>query len=1441
NGSGWVELEGFWLRRAPPPPLPHTPSEAAAAASRAAREAAVLQRYVLTPSIRARLRDIARVLAGRERPAVLLEGPTAAGKTAAVEYAAALTGTRLVRINNHEHTDLAEYVGQYAPQPDGSLAWRPGPLVAALRAGWWVVLDELNLAPPELLEALNRLLDGNRELRLAETGEAIRAHPDFVLFATQNPAGGAYGGRKRLSRAFRSRFVALRAAPAPPDELTQLLHTRSAGRTPLPFCARMVDVLGELRRLRDGARVFAGADGLVTVRDLFRWAGREPGTYDELAAHGHALLAGRLREPAAAAAVVRALTRAIPSASVEACAGARAPEEGRAAEGAPADGPPGLHVVWTAPLGALLRRVRECVGHNEPTLLVGETGCGKTTAVQLAAHEAGATLTIVNCHAHTEAADLLGALRPVRNRNRLRRRLLGALDQVLAAAAALEDATAVAAAEAAAAAAATAAAGGPLVTEPAPKRARGSDGAIKSGSADGADDGAEEGADAEEAMVADSGPSDDEPEPDADLDHAETGGDAEGAGEVQAEADEAAEIHAVDARRAAVRKALRRAAATIAPLATADGAAGGGGSTGGRRRRSGAAANADGLPDAEAVCSARARRALRALMRAQAAARFAEGAASALFCWQDGPLITAMRQGGWVLLDEVSLADDAVLERLNSLLDPSGTICLAEKPADGPARPAPAGAKAGGKKGKGGTDGAGEVEGGGEEVTAHANFRIFATMNPGGDYGKRELSPALRNRFVEIWVPSPSAAEHILPIVAHALRGDGPDGTPLARAAPVLVEALQWARAAPELRATPLGAPSSLRGVLAWAAFVGAAAGPLGSLTRALMHGGCLVLADAVGAEAGADAAARDALRARVLGRLWALAASLDGVQFSPGPSPALLPPAQAGAGWGLALQAGCPPPLGWQLAELDGRGRMLLGSPGAPFTLDVAPFDLTAAAAAEAPRAVVLSAAEAEDAPPAEADLAAGGGRGGGYALDAPTTGRNAFRIVRAMLLARALLLEGSPGVGKTSLVAALAATAGVRLLRVNLSEQSELADLLGQELPAADCDGSEEGVDGAAVAEESGNGNGGMRFVWRDGVLLAALQAGHWLLLDELNLAPQPVLEGLNAVLDHRAEAYVPELGRAFRAHPRFRIFACQNPLAQGGGRKGLPKSLVNRFARVWLDELLPADLLHIARAGWAGVLADDELLARMVATGSALAELTAPGGGHGGGVRLSGLGAPWDFNLRDLSRWLGLLASTQRGPHWRPEALVSVVFAARMRSAADRDLVCEIAAQCLARLSHSPRPSGSEGALEAARADCEWRPRPRLLVTPRALLVGDAALPRAPPAGADADDADGPPPRAHALPPAHVGALRALVHAAANGWPALLTGPPGCGKRSLVHALAQLSGREHALTELALGPTTDTAELLGGFEQRPPRAAPRGLWLRARHTAAIAAERA
>lgn len=70
-----------------------------------------------------------------------------------------------------------------------------------------------------------------------------------------------------------------------------------------------------------------------------------------------------------------------------------------------------------------------------------------------------------------------------------------------------------------------------------------------------------------------------------------------------------------------------------------------------------------------------------------------------------------------------------------------------------------------------------------------------------------------------------------------------------------------------------------------------------------------------------------------------------------------------------------------------------------------------------------------------------------------------------------------------------------------------------------------------GADLPVEGGKGG---EFSWRDGPLLQALQSGCWILLDELNLASQSVLEGLNACLDHRGEIFIPELGRTFQVKP-------------------------------------------------------------------------------------------------------------------------------------------------------------------------------------------------------------------------------------------------------------------------------------------------------------------
>lgn len=254
----------------------------------------IKMKFIVSPAVKQNLSDVCRVmLVGAPKFPILLQGPTAAGKTSLVTHLAQLSGNELVRINNHEHTELSEYIGGYVATSDGSLVFCEGPIVRAARLGHWVLLDELNLAPPDVLESLNRLLDDNREILISETGEVVKAAQGFRLFATQNPPG-LYGGRKELSRAFRSRFVQVQVDSLPDDDLLMILERRAS--IPQSFARGMVSVMRELQLRRRSTSLFAGREGYVTARDLFRWSARQPRSKGELAVHGFFVLGERERQ-----------------------------------------------------------------------------------------------------------------------------------------------------------------------------------------------------------------------------------------------------------------------------------------------------------------------------------------------------------------------------------------------------------------------------------------------------------------------------------------------------------------------------------------------------------------------------------------------------------------------------------------------------------------------------------------------------------------------------------------------------------------------------------------------------------------------------------------------------------------------------------------------------------------------------------------------------------------------------------------------------------------------------------------------------------------------------------------------------------------------------------------------------------------------------------------
>lgn len=70
---------------------------------------------------------------------------------------------------------------------------------------------------------------------------------------------------------------------------------------------------------------------------------------------------------------------------------------------------------------------------KEPVLLVGETGCGKTSVCQMLAAIHHQSLFTVNCHMHTESSDFLGGLRPIREHAGVSVQILCILNWLLAA------------------------------------------------------------------------------------------------------------------------------------------------------------------------------------------------------------------------------------------------------------------------------------------------------------------------------------------------------------------------------------------------------------------------------------------------------------------------------------------------------------------------------------------------------------------------------------------------------------------------------------------------------------------------------------------------------------------------------------------------------------------------------------------------------------------------------------------------------------------------------------------------------------------------------------------------------------------------------------------------------------------------------------------------
>lgn len=309
---------------------------------------------------------------------------------------------------------------------------------------------------------------------------------------------------------------------------------------------------------------------------------------------------------------------------------------------------------------------------------------------------------------------------------------------------------------------------------------------------------------------------------------------------------------------------------------------------------------------------------------------------------------------------------------------------------------------------------------------------------------------------------------------------------------------------------------------------------------------------------------------------------------------------------------------------------------------------------------------------------------------------------------------------------------------------------------------------------------------FIFKEGAFLNALQNGDWILLDELNLAPQPVLEGLNACLDHRGEVYIPELGKTFKVKQQTRLFACQNPLKQGGARRGLPISFLNRFTQVYIDTLTKDDLIYIVESQYPSLPKD--VLHRIVEFNCKVAyEISEiQSWGH--------KGAPWEMNLRDIQRWCEALIDGQNNSKdISPGKFIDMLYTNRMRTAEDKDKMTrdynEIFCPEYPKSDNTPQFNINDkdiiigGVVLQRNIEKAFKNR-RAVETN--LLVLRNQLPT----------------------------LKSLAQSVKMNWLSILVGPTATGKSSIVQVLADLTGND--LQVIPVTSAMDVSDLLGGFEQ-------------------------
>lgn len=205
---------------------------------------------------------------------VLLEGPPGTGKSTLLRAVASDRAAPFHLVEGNAELTPARLVGHFDPAQVLAQGYTPdvfvdGPLVAALRAGGLLYVEEINRVPEETLNVLITVMS-EAELAVPRLG-VVRAEPGFRLVAAMNPFDAV--GTERISAAIYDRTCRIEMDYQPARTEADIVALRAPGTGTAAWVDQVVDLVRRTRSHPD-VRIGSSVRGAI---DMVAIAGRLAG------------------------------------------------------------------------------------------------------------------------------------------------------------------------------------------------------------------------------------------------------------------------------------------------------------------------------------------------------------------------------------------------------------------------------------------------------------------------------------------------------------------------------------------------------------------------------------------------------------------------------------------------------------------------------------------------------------------------------------------------------------------------------------------------------------------------------------------------------------------------------------------------------------------------------------------------------------------------------------------------------------------------------------------------------------------------------------------------------------------------------------------------------------------------------------------------------------